>query len=152
MGPHSHGIRKPGAHKMSTRAPAEALDQAIGRLKRRMEGLQLVRDLLADDPQFAIDLQAALAGLNGNSGDSATNDADDASLRLTIADRVIRTFGQYPSKWRTVREIGEAAGLDRGAVGFILYKSRADRFEQKDHPGSRKLKLWRLKQKGGETT
>lgn len=129
-----------------------SIDRVIERYERRLSAARAIRELLADDTEFAIELLEQLAckhpeKLNGNACLPA-NSLESASA--THLERITSILRQNGNNWLSTPEIVKLTKLSRGSVGAILHNLHKDKFEKRKKLGSEKVKEWRLVIKGGE--
>lgn len=135
---------------MNDPSPTKSIDDAISRWERRLEGLRAVRELLADDPQFAKELAALVRSSNGTAGSPSRSETIANQSRTTFS-LVVSYFKARDNKWATVEEISNATGVRKGTVSYVLYVKRNNGyFAKRDNPSGSNRKQWRLGRKGGD--
>lgn len=132
---------------MAKENPVSAVDDAISQTLRQLKALRNIRELAKHQPELLQDLIAKLgAESNGKYPQRVQRSRDQG--KTTIFQKIQDFFKANGNEWSTAPRIMQDTGLSRGAVSHTVYKSHADRFEQKNHPTNRRMKLWHLK--GGD--
>lgn len=123
---------------MSSKSPEpDGLQIVIARYERRIETVQRIQELIKDDPLLASEITAAL---NGRKSPPQNQD------RLSNFDTIRDFFENRNNAWTATPEISQAVGFSRGSVSQVLYdKKHSKQFEKKAKPGSKKIKMWRLR-------
>jgi len=116
---------------------SRAIDTIIEKHSRRLELLRQIRDLVEQDAGIAHELVEALS----QEAVSSTNGSGGA----TQFEMVKRFFVKNNNPWATAKEIEAGAGIARGGVAYVLYKSKSDEFEKRSHPDRPRVQQWRLR-------
>ena len=125
---------------MSQTPTTGAMKTIISRMERRLEIVREMQRLIDEDPSLLDELRSALAvGPAGNGNQSRQRPG-------TATDRIISLFRDHGNRWMTATEIVDASGIARGTLAPILHDHDSALFEKRDHPESKKLKQWRLKE------
>ena len=121
----------------------EISDKAA-RLRSQADFLESLERASAADRDFLVEVHRLLGRMFAN----GTYEPGGIRTRYRKPGKAVKkVLALFTAEdvWLTVPQILDQTGLARGVVTNILYKSRKDQFEQRDHPTSGKLKLWRLK-------
>lgn len=130
---------------MNASSPTKSFDDAISRWERRIEGLRAVRELLADDPEFAKELAALMPSSNDTDRSETIANQSETACSLIVAYLRSRN-----NKWTTVEEISNAAGVRKGTVSYVLYdKANDGQFVKRDNPSGSSRKQWRVSPERG---
>ena len=121
------------------------------RLARRLEGVRAIRQMLANDPQLALDLRHILADSERAVAiPRGAASAKTGSDKQTHFEKVRSFFSEGGNRWHTTAQIARGVGISRGAVAALLYQTHKADFERKPHPRHSRMKLWRLRQPTSE--
>ncbi len=126
---------------MAKISPLSAVDDAIARAERRLEGLRHIRELAQDDPDLLVDLVAEL-GVCRN-GQQIRQPRKRG--KLTHFQQIRTYFEGHSNAWRSAPQIIQDTGLTRGAVSHILYRAHKDAFDKRKKANNEKVKVWRLR-------
>ena len=118
--------------------PQTALEQIAARYERRLETVRRIQELVQDDPVLASEIVAAL-----NSQSHKAPPCKKAGA--TNFERVKAFFLDGKNAWTSTPDISRALGIKRGPLGQILHQTHARWFQKKPKPGSKKIKMWRLR-------
>jgi hypothetical protein len=125
---------------MTEQTTSDAIGQIIRRMEHRLQIVREVQHLADEDPALLDELRAALALAPNGNGEGATPRSQ------TVTDRLFAFFRERGNRWVTAPEIIRATGIGRGTLAPVLHSHTSDLFEKRDHPESKKLKQWRLRQ------
>jgi hypothetical protein len=125
---------------MSETSTSGAMKSIIRRMERRLEIVRQMQQLIEEDPSLLDELQAALVTSPGGNGNQA------GPRPGTATDKVISLFRERGNGWLTTAEIIKGSGVSRGTLAPILHSHDSSLFEKRNHPDSKKLKQWRLRQ------
>lgn len=126
---------------MPTKKPPPVYDSALARQERRLEAFRLIGELVAEDREFASELQIILSAMLSCKGPTRSR----STGKTTIFERIKEFFIAKENEWQTAPEIMKGTGLSRGAVSHTLYKGHTELFQRKNHPTDGKMKIWRFK-------
>jgi len=134
---------------MVEQAPTSAIDDLIQRFERRLAAARAVRELLAEDREFAMQLVQELSKAPPvEAQDQPRAKPSGNGQPPTHFSRIRSLFESTGNHWLATPEIVSKTGLPRGSVGAILHNLHADSFEKRDKAGTKKTKEWRLKTEG----
>lgn len=124
----------------------EQLDERIRQLEERAAAFRALREKIAEDPGFVIELQDLLLHPESNGILSPERTAAAHNPGLPTHERIKVYLQSKGNEWHSLRAIADGTNIPRNTVRGILYQRvHSKLFESKKTSDSRTL--WRVKEK-----
>ena len=130
---------------MHPKSPTGNISEVRARFERHVETLRRIEELVREEPDL---IPVIVAALNGRPSERPSENGKSQDKPKTHFERLTAFFKGRNNAWATTAEIVTTTGISRGAIGAILHQGHKNDVQKKSKPGSRKTKLWRLKEGG----
>ncbi len=124
-------------------ATIDSVELLYQRQKRRLDAVEMLRNLLTEFPDLLDDLLGLKPGIL--TGITTTGSPVGRPPRSgTAYQRIAHTFIQNDNSWLDTGEISRQSNVSRNAVASVLWSLHKGDFEKKDHATHKRMKVWRM--------